>query len=212
MVLMKSIDEKRRLRFARLRGLCVSPEVTVVAQGHLLRVRTGLGSATSNTGGGYRGNIVEFSRQSRKRMLETLARIELGDAGFICFVTLTYPDEVMPVGAADSERDRQTILKRFVRQYPEASAIWRREWEARKSGEFQGEVFPHFHLLFFNLPFVHYENLNGMWGEVIGHDGYLRTEINGIASWKQALYYVAKYMAKPAAGVSLPPNCCTRPS
>ena len=65
--------------------------------------------------------------------------------------------------------------------------------------------FPHYHLLFFNLPFVHHDGVNKAWGEVIGWEQYVRTEITGLKSWRQAFSYVAKYMAKPvelAAGVA----------
>ena len=129
-------------------------------------------------------------------MLETLARIDVDKAGFICFVTLTYPDRDGPPNAVRSTRDLQTFLKRFKRAHPESSALWRREWEARKTGSFAGLAFPHYHLLFFGLPFVHYKVLRQIWGEVIDHEGNLRTEIKGIENWQHAFYYVSKYMAK----------------
>ena len=74
------------------------------------------------------------------------------------------------------------------RAYPDTSAIWRREWAERQSGEFVGVSFPHhYHLLFFGLPFVHHEALNETWRQVIGADGLPRTEIKGIANWRQAV-------------------------
>jgi hypothetical protein len=170
--------------------------VYVEAQGQLLTVHVS-GPAPLVDGGGTRGAVTEFSTASRKRMLELLARIDLDRAGFTAFVGLTYPDRDGPPALEETERDRQTIFKRLGRAYPECSAIWRREWEARKSGAFVGADFPHYHLLAFGLPFVPGEDLRAIWAEVLGYDGYVRTEIRGVRSWPQALGYVAKYMAKP---------------
>lgn len=170
--------------------------ITIEAQGHLFKLKVSH-RPSFNPYGGYRGNICEFSHQSRKRMLELLARIDTVQAGFIAFVTLTYPGRNGPPSPEDTERDRQTFLKRIKRQFPQASAIWRREWEERKSGEFRGKEFPHYHILFFGLPFFPHEELNSMWAEVLDYWQYVRTEIKGIECWRQAFYYVAKYMAKP---------------
>jgi len=65
-------------------------KVTLEAQGHLFRLKVPLSAPLG--GGGARGDIREFSASSRKRMLETMARIDAERAGFIAFVTLTYPD------------------------------------------------------------------------------------------------------------------------
>jgi len=132
-------------------------------------------------------------------MLETLARLDFQRAGFVCFVTLTYPDRDGPPSAETSERDRCTFLKRIRRRYPIASALWRREWEPRESGEFIGVGYPHYHLLCFGLPFVPYEVVNEWWRETLDYDGYVRTEIKAIQQWRKAVYYVAKYMAKVPA-------------
>jgi hypothetical protein len=85
----------------------------------------------------------------------------------------------------------------MLRAYPESSALWRREWEIRKTGDFSGDCFPHYHAIFFNLPFVHHEEINRIWSEVIGHTEYVRTEIKSVHNVSQAIYYVAKYMSKP---------------
>lgn len=144
-----------------------------------------------------RGHVTTFSPRSRKRMLDDLARIDEKNAGFIAFVTLTYPDQKGIPSYEDTERDRSSFLKRIMRLSPEASAIWRREYEVRKSGLFKGLIVPHYHMLFFNLPFLPHENLNEMWKGVIKCSGYVRTEIKGLESWRQAFYYASKYLAKP---------------
>jgi hypothetical protein len=149
--------------------------------------------------GGLRGTVEGFSPNSRKRMLEDLARIDTGQAGFTCFVTLTYPDREGPPSPGETERDRATFLKRLLRKHPTASGFWRREWEARESGAFVGAAYPHYHLLCFGLPYVHHSVIRETWAEVIGHEGYVRTEIKGVDSWRHAMWYVSKYMAKAAA-------------
>ncbi len=182
--------------------------VQVFAQGRILKVKVPHTAPTKPVVG-IRGEIQEFSPQSRKRMLDKLARIDFENAGFVCFLTLTYPDRNGPPSHKETERDRRTFFKRMARRFPESSAIWRREHEARKTGEFRGEEFPHYHMMFFGLPFFEHEALNEIWREVIGYEGYVRTEIKGLENWKQAMYYLSKYMAKtqqqrPGSGGATP--------
>jgi hypothetical protein len=177
------------------KAISESGHVLIEAQGNLLKLS--LKTTGQISGGGARGSITSFSRRSRKNMLETMARLDEEKLGFVSFVTLTYPDNCQPPTFEESTDNRKAFLKRLQRRFPEASGIWRREWEDRKSGKHAGVFYPHFHLLFFNLPFVHYEELNRHWCEVLKYDGYLRTEIKAVENWRQAFYYVAKYMAKP---------------
>ena len=170
--------------------------IHVEAQGHFFKLQVQQSSARAKVGG-VRGAVWQFSHASRKRMLERLARIDVDKAGFVTFVTLTYPDREGPPTPQDADRDRQNFQKRVNRLFPDASAIWRREWECRKTGRFDGVSFPHYHYLFFLLPFLEADRLNRMWAEVLGWSDYVRTEIKGVKSWRQAFYYVAKYMAKP---------------
>ncbi|HPS52068.1 MAG TPA: hypothetical protein PLK08_00810 [Phycisphaerae bacterium] len=169
----------------------------VYAQGRILKVKVPHSSQTANTPG-LRGKIIEFSAQSRKRMIDLLARIDTDNAGFVCFITLTYPDLDGPPSHEITERDRRTFLKRIARRFPESSAIWRREHEPRKSGEQAGAIYPHYHMLFFGMPFFDCDELNAIWREIMNYPDYVRTEIKGIKSWRQAMYYLSKYMAKIA--------------
>jgi hypothetical protein len=180
-------------------------KLTVETQGHLMRVKVP-GMPLNAGKGGTRGSVSAFSSASRKRMLELMARIDIEKAGFVAFVTLTYPDRDGPPKPEEQERDRATFFKRMHRAYPDAAAIWRREYEERKSGGFPGLPFPHFHMIFFNLPFVPPEVLNTRWKKVLRHEGYVRTEIKGIESWHQALAYVSKYMAKGKPEPVPPPS------
>jgi len=168
---------------------------SVEAQGGLFRLR--LPGGTPAAAVALRGEIQEFTPQSRKRMLELMARIATDRVGFVCFITLTFPDGDGPLSLDLANRHRTAFLKRLHRAFPQASGIWRREWEERKSGASVGKLYPHYHLLCLRMPFLSHEDLNAMWAGVLGHEGYVRTEIRGLRSWRQALHYVAKYMAKP---------------
>jgi len=173
------------------------PLAEVLAQGRLLRVRV-VHRLRPQRGRRFaaRGAITQFSRASRKRMLELLSRLDPSRAGFPCFVTLTYPDREGPPTHDETERDRQCFFKRMKRRFPLCSGLWRREFQPRKSGAQCGEIYPHYHLLVFNLPFLPHAMLNEVWRSVIGHDGYVRTEIEAVHSWQGAFFYAAKYMAK----------------
>jgi len=178
--------------------------VVVEAQGHFLKLSIKQPGVVNRPR--LRGFVSDFSRASRKRMLEKIARIDERKAGFICFVTLTYPDRDGPPSAKETERDREVFLKRIKRAHPNASGVWRREWEFRLTGEFAGVFFPHYHLIVFGLPFIHHTIVNEIWSEVIGYEGYLRTEIKGLENWRHAFFYVCKYMAKVPTWNVLPPG------
>jgi hypothetical protein len=44
------------------------------------------------------------------------------------------------------------FMKRLRRACPTACGFWRIEWQSRKSGLYEGRLFPHFHLLVWGLP------------------------------------------------------------
>lgn len=72
------------------------------------------------------------------------------------FVTLTLPDDCFQdsVGAfaKTAKLHLDVLLKRLHRACPSACGFWRIEWKARKSGLYEGKLFPHFHLLIWGLP------------------------------------------------------------
>ena len=164
----------------------------LISQGNLLKVKVQHIAPTQQIVA-LRGNVSGFSAQSRKRMIDLLVRINFEKAG----LTLTYPDRNGPPDYKIYERDRQTFQKRMKRKFPDCSAIWRREYESRKTGEFTGDIFPHYHYMFFGLPFFDHEELNLLWQEVIDYYQYVRTEIKGLANHRQAMFYLTKYMSKP---------------
>jgi hypothetical protein len=91
-----------------------------------------------------RGKIKGFSRGSRGRLLKTVGRLKQDKLPV--FVTLTYPDD-FPVTPERWRRDLAALWRRMRRQWPEAAAIWKKEFKRRKSGVNAGKVAPHYHML-----------------------------------------------------------------
>lgn len=97
-----------------------------------------------------RGQIHEFSRASRRRMMHYLATHWL-EGLLPLFGTTTYPD-IFPEGAAKVKRDLQTLIERLKRRFPLIGLLWRLEFKKRKSGVNKGKIAPHFHWLLWNVP------------------------------------------------------------
>jgi hypothetical protein len=91
-----------------------------------------------------RGKIKGFSRGSRGRLLKTVGRLR--QDVLPVFVTLTYPDD-FPVTPERWQRDLAALWRRIKRQWPEAAAIWKKEFKRRKSGVNAGKVAPHYHMM-----------------------------------------------------------------
>lgn len=144
-----------------------------------------------------RGKVTSFTKKSRKRLLEMIARLRT--AMQACFITLTYGQ------AWPSEKIAKKHLKAFIRRirkhYPRASIIWRLEYQKRGA--------PHFHLIVFRLPFIPKEKVAQVWAEIIGAEFCDNsreisrppfTRIESIDNKRKAMMYVAKYVAKAEGG------------
>lgn len=156
-----------------------------------------------------RGNVRGFSKRSRKRLIEFMARVRLSGAMF--FVTLTYPD-VFPVEDPEQwDRHFEAFRDRFERRFPTYRAIWRKEFQDRKSGLYKGQIAPHFHLIIFTnidpdtghmdaIADTLYGELSPMWHEVVNSydPEHLRhgAHVAAVRSRKHAYAYVSKYVAK----------------
>jgi len=124
-------------------------------------------------------------------MIEFMARLDSQRTRTI-FMTLTFhgkPD------AIEAKRALKAFLMRVRRKFPGASGIWRLEPQERGSW--------HFHLLFFNLPYWHQRQIQYAWecctreDQSIVHVKLLR------GGKRQAMFYVAKYLAKSTCTTSL---------
>jgi len=139
-----------------------------------------------------RGTITSFSHASRVRLLDLFHKLNVRRMAI--FLTLTYPETYETASA--SKHHLRAFFKRLERLHPNAriAAIWRMEFQERGA--------PHFHCMFFGLPFTAKEKIQAMWGEIIGFEKPF-TRIEGILSQRKLVNYVSKYIAKvPDAGNS----------
>lgn len=132
-----------------------------------------------------RSYISSFSRQSRSRLMDLFHKIEVKRLAI--FVTLTYPEDYP--NAQTAKAHLRAFFKRLERYHDKAdlSAIWRLEPQQRGA--------PHFHIVFFGLPYTPKEKIQQMWDEIVG-GVRLFTRIEAIYSNKKLMNYVSKYVAK----------------
>lgn len=171
-------------------------------------VRRGL-KDRSSSGGGVRGNVTGFSRASRKRMIEFMASVR--NTGCMLFLTLTFADDT--VYGLDEQKAPmfEAFRRRFEREYPGWKALWRIEYQDRKSGLHVGTFVPHFHLLIFTG--VHYEKAEldykaetfRQWGSQAWHEitssadeGHIihGFNVSPVRTRRHAQYYIGKYVSK----------------
>lgn len=173
----------------------------VVVQGNLAKVSSVSKYSTSLNQRATRGTIKEFSRQSRKRMLDRLASLNREAIRFnkdrVKFITLTYERRIVPLARA--KRDLKVFIERLQERFPECWVVWRMEFQERTT--------VHFHLMVGNAGFwwlhakQHKEGKLGMvdaWNEITGQSAKNSLDFETIHSFNGVMYYVSKYMAKPA--------------
>lgn len=162
--------------------------VHVEMQGNLLALKSPFKVSRLTEEPPKRGAITTFTRQSRVRLLRKMARLE---PTRVVFVTLTYPARYPD--AMTAKGHLRALFERIRRRYAQSSAIWRLEYQERGA--------PHFHILFFDLPYLPFALLRQWWSEIIRAyvDASLpRVRIEKIRSKQGAMYYAAKYCAKMA--------------
>jgi len=172
------------------------PTVTIAKNGAFCGL-TGGGGAQG--GGGLRGEVRGFSRQSRKRLIDLLHQVDRAAVDVPLFVTLTYPAE-WPADWQEYKAHLAAWLKRLQRAYPDASVIWRLEYQKRGA--------PHYHILVFGVSFLPVEWVSSSWFEVVG-SGDVRhlqagTQVARVLTWRGASFYVAKYLGKVQEYASIP--------
>lgn len=140
-----------------------------------------------------RGVIRGFSRWSRKRLLQTLAKVQTEVLGQCVFVSMTYHRD-RPEAA---KTDLDTFLKRLRRFDPSCAVIWKAELQKRGT--------PHFHLLIwggskdFRKDFAR-NWLKHTWNELVepGDPYHLRygVQIENLDGYKKVFAYLCKYLGK----------------
>lgn len=174
------------------------PQVKYAVGASLCKVFCGGGLAV---GGGRRGRIVGRSAQSRRRLLDTLHSVRHEAYEGALFLTLTYPDAVEPTPERVA-RDLDCLAERLRRRFPALAAVWSQELQDRKSGEHVGKVYPHYHLIVFNVRRIDGDWLRRAWFEVVGSgdEKHLRAgiRIEQLRGARQGIGYVGKYVSKEA--------------
>lgn len=157
--------------------------ILIEKQGSVVRMVNTAPSNTTPPKPSKRGNVSEFSRKSRRRLIDLFARLDTAQHRKT-FVTLTFAFPVPPTWAKNS-------LKRFLARlhyhYPQVSGVWK--YEPQKRGA------PHFHLMLLDLPYVEQALLQDVWTECTGEKRSI-AHITLIRSHKGVMSYVSKYIAK----------------
>jgi len=143
-------------------------------------------------GGGARGEIKVFSPESRLRLFKLLHQIKFNS---VTFVTLTYPDEF-----PDWKEKYKYDLKRFraltETRWGKIPAIWRLEFQERGA--------PHFHIMYFDAPFIPVQEWNVIWAVISDRKNKKTPRGNALdlkftkdaKEQKLIAYYLSKYIAK----------------
>lgn len=160
--------------------------IFIEKQGQVVRVVNLTDCTPKEPPSSKRGEIEEFSRKSRRRLIDLIQRLDTASVRKT-FVTLTFSFPVTPLWAKAS-------LKRFLARlryhYPEVSGIWRVEPQKRGA--------PHFHLILLNLPYVEQAILQNVWTECT-QEARSIVHVTLIRSVRGLTYYVSKYIAKVEA-------------
>lgn len=141
---------------------------------------------------GERAEITEFSRQSRKRLMQLFASVaETAVRDSAVFIGLTYHRD-WPDTPAGCRAQLRAFLKSLRRKYPETAVIWRLEFQRRGA--------PHYHLLVVGTSFVDSELVTTWWGDIAHgeseYHGRMATNTQQIKTWYHACAYVSKEIAK----------------
>ena len=182
----------------REREFCISVYADLVK---IERAAAPDGQKEARKGGGKRGQIYSFSAQSRKRMLERLARLRDTSGGY--FVTLTYAGRFC-WSSSEVKNHLAVFRKALLRRFPAAGAFWRMELKPRQSGESMGDLVPHFHLLIFgvNPPSLAFLRrwIRFTWSRIVAYPDsprrLVRTQCDQITTRRHAANYASKYAAK----------------
>lgn len=208
--LVHVLGQIQRKRSDRLRGSPDGPGVTYALGGSYAEVGFGRGSACGVMGGGRRGDVTEFSRASRRRLMKLLNSVNRDATALPYFVTLTYHD-TWPADRKGRKRHLDAFRKRLERRFGRFPAVWRLEFQRRGA--------PHYHLLLFLRPeqiaprgmsvepeyrAVCIQRLRAavawFWWEVVDREDdqllMAGTSVERTRSWRGVNSYAAKYMGK----------------
>lgn len=155
------------------------------AQGSLLHLKVRGHKSAPTPHSHKRGIIRTFSQASRRRLMRFMARLKVRKIR-ATFITLTFSG--VP-NVAEAKRAFKQFSMRLRRLFPQASVVWRMEFQERKSA--------HFHLLCFNLPFWKQAEVQMAWEACTGEVRSI-VDIRLVHGARSVMSYVSKYIAKVA--------------
>jgi len=158
--------------------------------------------------GGIKQAITEFSKSSRRNMLNAMAQMRNIGAGY--FVHLTFPGmATIPAKFVVTQETAKSALaalrKRIARKLPAAGGIWRMELKKRLTGSSKGLIVPHFHVMIFGIVWDDPDEtfrqwVARVWNEIIDPSDRKHrkagTRVDEICNRRHAMAYASKYTAK----------------
>lgn len=153
----------------------VEHSFTFYPDGTLMQLKEAGGA---QVGGGTRGNCASgFSKGSRRRMLDKMAMIMRDETNMPWFLTCTFPDHCPT--PENCKRAWKVFGDKLRKAFPKFADVWKRELQKRKSGDNEGEIFPHYHSLVWGVP-IRFETkpMRGKWVTV--------TKVQG--RWVERIY------------------------
>lgn len=137
-----------------------------------------------------RGDVKQFSRASRLRLLWLTAQVANDHLTKSLFLTLTYPRS--DPTASNAKRHLDTFSKRLLRKFPSAAMVWKLEYTKANT--------PHYHCLLLGVPFWDRKEVAACWADVVHSDNphhrTVGTRIEKPNNPRHAISYLTKYMAK----------------
>jgi len=183
--------------------------VSIFENGNVFQLKGTRSETNTNT---IRGQVQGFSYKSRKRIMQTVAKINTAKVhGKPLFITLTYPDSY----SHDSniwKNDLSKFVKTFNRKYSNIVLIWRLEFQKRGA--------PHFHVIAFNTNKTSFlpglksmrEFISDNWYRSVGSCDVKHlsagTDVSLIKSWRGVTHYVSKYISKTVQSYLFPDANC----
>lgn len=148
-------------------------------------------SRETSKGGGKRGEIEIMSRESRKRLLSLMHKLEFTS---VTMVTLTYPAD-FPADGAKTKAHLKEFRRRFEKRFGKMRALWRLEFQKRGA--------PHYHILYFDCGFLPIPEVSALWHTIVkSRDlnhllaGVDIKRIHEGSNRRIIMAYVSKYIAK----------------
>lgn len=148
--------------------------------------------------------VTVFSPSARFRMLQMAASVDWETTGDCTFITLTYPDPKVHYDPKKRTQERS----RFIRDLEQhsgrpLSCLWRTEWKPRLSGQLEGKMCPHIHLLVLCRVPGGRKWVEATWAKAIGWHEWLSVDFQVLEAGQKASVYVSKYVGKCDRATSL---------